>query len=97
MPSKPVFFSSGPAVTSEHAVEAVIPGFSAESSAAVQGKSCVDRAVSHGVDVAMSGGSCGDQTRLLHISQGLNLVWARSTHMLVILELKWCLGHVHQT
>ena len=33
-----------------------------------------------------------EKTRLLHISQGLNLVWARSTHMLTILELNWCLG-----
>ena len=33
-----------------------------------------------------------ETTRLLHISQGLNLVWARSTHMLAILELNWCLG-----
>ena len=52
-----VFFSSGLAFTNEHAVEAAIPGFSAESSAVVQGKSCVDRAVSHGFDVVMSGGS----------------------------------------
>ena len=59
----PVFFSSGLAFTNEHAVEAVIPGFSAESSAVVQGKSCVDRAVSHGFDVAMSGGSLAHLAR----------------------------------
>ena len=69
MPSKPAFFSSGLAVTSEHAVEVVIPGFSAESSAAVQGKSCVDRAVSHGFDVAMSGGSYGKDTSPAHLAR----------------------------
>ena len=40
----------------------VISGFYAESSAVVQSKSCVDRAVSHGFDVTMSGGSCGKGT-----------------------------------
>ena len=69
MPSKPVFFSSGLAVTSEHAVEAVIPGFSAESSAPVQGKSRVDRAVSHGFAVAVSGGSCGKDTSPAHLAR----------------------------
>ena len=75
-PIEPVPFSSGLAVTSEHAV---ISGFSAESSAPVQGTSCVDRAVL-------------EKTRVLHISQGLNPMWARSMYMLVILELNWCLG-----
>ena len=42
-PSKPAFFSSGLAVTSEHAA---ISGFSAESSAPVHGTSRVDRNVS---------------------------------------------------
>ena len=52
-PSKPVSFSSGLEVSSEHAG---ISAFSAESSAPLQGTSCVDRAVSHGFDGAMSGG-----------------------------------------
>ena len=80
MPSKPVFFSSGLAVTSEHAVEAVIPGFSAESSAAVQGKSCVDRAVSHGFDVGMSGGSCGKVTSLAHLARSQPGVGTQYAH-----------------
>ena len=89
-PIKPVFFSSGLTVTSEHAV---ISGFSAESSALVHGTSRVDRAVSHGFDGTVSGlvGPV-EKTRLLHTSQGLNPMWARSMHMLVILELNWCLG-----
>ena len=37
----------------------VISGFYAESSAVVQGKSCVVRAVSHGSDIDMFGGLCG--------------------------------------
>ena len=81
MPSKPVFFSSGPAVTSEDAVEAVIPGFSAESSAAVQGKSCVDRAVSHGFDVAISGGSCGKDTSLAHLARSQPGVGTQYAHV----------------
>ena len=48
----------------------VISGFHAESSAVVQGKSCVDRAVSHGFDAAMSGGSCGKGTSPAHGSCG---------------------------
>ena len=40
----------------------VISGFYAESSAVVQGKSCVVRAVSHGSDIDRSGGSCGKHT-----------------------------------
>ena len=40
----------------------VISGFCAESSAVVQGKSCVVRAVSHGSDIDRSGGSCGKHT-----------------------------------
>ena len=66
MASKPVFLSSGLAVSNEHAVEVVDPDFHAESSAVVQGKSCVERAVSHGFDVALSGGSCGKDTSLAH-------------------------------
>ena len=81
MPSKPVFFSSGLAVTSEHAVEAVIPCFSAESSAAVQGKSCVDRAVSHGFDVAMSGGSCGKDTSPAHLARSQPGVGTQYAHV----------------
>ena len=50
-PSKPVFFSSGLEVTSEHGVISVFP---AESSVPVQGTSCVGRAVSHGFDGNMS-------------------------------------------
>ena len=44
----------------------VISGFYAESSAVVQGKSCVERAVSHGFDVALSGGTCGKDTSPAH-------------------------------
>ena len=33
-----------------------------------------------------------EKTRLLHISQCHNPMMARSVHMLVILELNWCLG-----
>ena len=62
MANKPVFLSSGLAVSNEHAVEVVDPDFHAESSAVVQGKSCVERAVSHGFDVALSGGTCGKDT-----------------------------------
>ena len=40
----------------------VISGFYAESSAVVQGKSCVVHAVSHGSDIDRSGGSCGKHT-----------------------------------
>ena len=47
----------------------VISGFYAESLAVVQGKSCVDRAVSHGFDAAMSGGSCGEGTSLAHLAR----------------------------
>ena len=80
-PSKPIFFSSGPAVTNEHAVEAVIPGFSAESSAVVQGKSCVDRAISHGFDVAMSGGSCGKDTSPAHLARSQPGVGTQYAHV----------------
>ena len=72
--------------TPRHAVCTVISGFSAESSAAVQGKSCVDRAVSHGFDVAMSGGSCGKGTSLAHLARSQPGVGTQ-----YILELKWCL------
>ena len=47
----------------------VISGFYAESSAVVQSKSCVDRAVSHGFDVAMPGGSCGKGTSPAHLAR----------------------------
>ena len=69
MARKPVFLSSGLAVTNEHAVEVVVPGFLAESSAVVQGKSCADRAVSHGFDVALSGGTCGKDTSPAHLAR----------------------------
>ena len=90
MPSKPVFFSSGLAVTNEHAVEAVIPGFSASQ---LWCKANLASTVLSLMDLMWP---ClvgpVEKTRLLHISQGLNLVWTRSTHMLAILELNWCLG-----
>ena len=72
-PSKPVFFSSGIEVTSEHAGISV---FSAESSAPVQGTSCVDRAVSHGFDESMSGASQLDVgTQYAHVGYpGVELV-----------------------
>ena len=57
----------------------VISGFYAESSAAVQGKSCVDRAV-HMVLMWPCLVDPVEKARLL-------LVWARSTHMLDNLEL----------
>ena len=47
----------------------VISGFYAESSPVVQGKFYVDRAVSHGFDVAMSGGSCGKDTSPAHLAR----------------------------
>ena len=65
-PSKPVFFSSGLEVTSEHVVISV---FLAESSDTVQGTSCVGRAVSHGFDGNMSGGSCGKDTPPVHLAR----------------------------
>ena len=80
MPSKPVFFSSGLAVTREHAVEAVVPSFSAESSAPVQGKSCVDRAVSDGFDVTMSSGSCGKDTSPAHLARSQSGVGTQYAH-----------------
>ena len=81
MPSKPVFFSSGLAVTNEHAVEAVVPGFPAESSAVVQGKSCADSAVSQGFDVAMSGGSCGKDTSPAHLARSQPGVSTQCAHV----------------
>ena len=33
-----------------------------------------------------------EKSRLLHTSQGLNPMWTRSMHMLVILESNWCLA-----
>ena len=59
----------------------VISGFYAESSVVVQGKSCVDRAVSHGFDVAMSGGSCGKDASPAHVGYpGVELV-SRATYI----------------
>ena len=76
-PSKPAFFSSGLAVTSEHAV---ISGFSAESSAPVHGTSCVDRAVSHGFDGTVSGGSCGKDTSPAHLARSQPGVGTQCAH-----------------
>ena len=67
-----------------------ISGFYAESSAVVQGKSCADRAVSHGFDVALSGGSCGKDTSPAHLAKSQPGVGTQP-HMLAILELNWCL------
>ena len=69
MTRKPVFLSCGLAVTNEHAVEVVVPGFPAESSAVVQGKPCAERVVSHGFDVATSGGACGKDTSPAHLAR----------------------------
>ena len=77
-PSRPVFSSSGVEVTSEHAV---ISGFSAESSVPVQGTSCVDRAVSHGFDGTVSGGSCGKDTSLAHIARSQPYVGTQYAHV----------------
>ena len=77
-PSKPVFSSSGIEVTSEHAV---ISGFSAESSVPVQGTSCVDRAVSHGFDGTVSGGSCGKDTSLAHLARSRPGVSTQCAHV----------------
>ena len=77
-PSKPVFSSSGIEVTSGHAV---ISGFSAESSAVVQGKTCADRAVSHGFDVAMSGWSCGTDTSPAHLARSQPGVGTQCAHV----------------
>ena len=56
-------------------------GFSAESSAPAQGKCCVDRAVSHGFDVAMSGGSCGKDTALSHLARSQPEVGTQYAHV----------------
>ena len=77
-PSKPVFSSSGIEVTSEHAGISV---FSAEPSAPVQGTSCVDRAVSHGFDGTMSGGSCGKVTSLAHLARSQPDVGTQYAHV----------------
>ena len=77
-PSKPVFFSSGIEVTSEHAGISV---FSAESSAPVQGTSCVARAVSHGFDGTMSGGSCGKDTSPAHLARSQPDVGTQYAHV----------------
>ena len=47
----------------------VISGFYTESSAVVQGKSCVERAVSHGFDIDRSGGTCGKDTSPAHLAR----------------------------
>ena len=59
----------------------VIAGFDAESSPVVQGKSCVDRAVSHGFDVAMSGGSCGKDTSPAHLARSQPCVGTQYAHV----------------
>ena len=89
-PSEPVFFSSGPAVTSEHAV---ISGFSAESSAPVQHLASTVLSLMDSMEPCLVGPV--EKTRLLHISQGLNPMCARSMHMLVILSCIGVSGHVH--
>ena len=81
MASKPVFLSSGLAVSNEHAVEVVEPDFPAESSAVVQGKSCVERAVSHGFDVALSGGTCGKDTSPAHHARSQPGVGTQFAHV----------------
>ena len=81
MASKPVFLSSGLAVSNEHAVEVVDPGFPAESSAVVQGKSCVERAVSHGFDVALSGGTCGKDMSPAHLARSQPGVGTQFAHV----------------
>ena len=81
MANKPVFLSSGSAVSNEHAVEVVDPDFHAESSAVVQGKSCVKRAVSHGFDVALSGGTCGKDTSPAHHARSQPGVGAQFAHV----------------
>ena len=55
--------------------------FSAESSAVVQGKSCVDRAISHGFDVATSGGSCGKDTSPAHLARSQPDVGTHFAHV----------------
>ena len=59
----------------------VISGFYAESSAVVQSKPCVDRAVSHGFDVAMSGGSCGKGTSPAHLAKSQPGVSTQCAHV----------------
>ena len=59
----------------------VISGFYAESSAVVQGKSCVDRAVSHGPDAAMPGGSCGKGTSPAHLARSQPGVGTQYAHV----------------
>ena len=77
-PSKPVFSSSGIVVTREHAG---ISGFSAESSVPVQGTSCVDRAVSHGFDGTVSGGSCGKDTSPAYLARSQPGVSTQCAHV----------------
>ena len=77
-PASRCFPSSGIEVTSEHAV---ISGFSAESSAPVQGTSCVDRAVSHGFDGTVSGGSCGKDTSPAHLARSQPDVGTQYAHV----------------
>ena len=59
----------------------VISGFYAESSAVVQDKSYVDRAVSHGFDAAMSGGSCGKGTSRAHLARSQPGVGTQYAHV----------------
>ena len=58
----------------------VISGY-AESSTVVQGKSCVDRAVSHGFDMGRSGGSCGKDTSSAHLARSQPGVGAQHAHV----------------
>ena len=59
----------------------VISGFDAEPSAVVQGKSCVERAVSHGFDVALSGGTCGFDTSPAHLAWSQPGVGTQCAHV----------------
>ena len=83
-PSKPVFFSSGLEVTSEHAVISVfLPSHQLR---------CKAHLASTVLSLMDSMEPClvgpVEKTRLLHTSQDPNPMWARSVHMLVILESK---------
>ena len=87
-PSKPVFFSSGIEVTSEHAgISAFLLSHQLR---------CKAHLASTVLSLKDSMESClvgpVEKSRLLHTSQGLNPMWARSMHMLVILESNWCLA-----
>ena len=59
----------------------VISGFPAESSAVVHGKPCADRAVSHGFDVALSGGTCGKDMSPAHLARSQPDVSTQCAHV----------------